>query len=319
MEPFKFSAADGHGSSSSSDPLDAELSQRLALPYLLISETSLLSDIQQRQRKWVVVSEEIIDSHQTIVLALTRYLLTEEGVKMSVKRDRDRAEFLARGRLQPSPVLRVIDIQAKCQIRTVVLMDYRHGEVLKVGFSAISHTYGMEVYDIFNCQCTTKVSSVYMNPRCLVGPCPHDSTVSVERSRTRDRVVNDILGMCENLCKAGVEYAWHDGVCICQHDDAEVMEMIKCMGWVYAYAKETIIFLHYVGKPMEPIGPGDGVNELICRWHTRVWTLQEGAWSNERRYCVRVGDTANFKRLQHCQSLEEYEKEVGLWYKEEYL
>ncbi|MCO5592694.1 hypothetical protein L7F22_046697 [Adiantum nelumboides] len=195
----------------------------------------------------------------------------------------------------------------------VVLTDYRHNEVQKVGFSAISHTYGMEVYDIFNCQCTTKVSSVYMNPRCLVGLCPHDSTVSVKSSRTRDRVLNDILSMCENLCKAGVEYAWHDGVCICQHDDEEVKEMIKCMGWVYAYAKETIIFLHYVGKPMAPIGPGDGVNELICRWHTRVWTLQEGALSNRRRYWVKdFAAKDEYMELSTIQSFERQEQPAGL-------
>ncbi|MCO5597228.1 hypothetical protein L7F22_051304 [Adiantum nelumboides] len=86
------------------------------------------------------------------------------------------------------------------------------------------------------------------------------------------------------------------------------------MGWVYAYAKETIIFMHYVGKPMAPIGPGDGVNELTCCWHTRVWTLQEAALSNRRRYCVRVGNKPDTDDLWQFQSLEDYDKEIGLCY-----
>lgn len=297
------------------DPaVDAEPPRSISLAHILISETCLLlEDIQQRRREWNEIYEETLDADRTLTFALAMQS-SAEGATRLAKRDEERAQFLARAALQPPPVLRVIDLKSTCKAKKVVLRDYWDPEVQQVGFSAISHTYGMEVYDVFNCQCTTEFSSTaYVSPRCLVGPCPHDATVSQEGRETRDRVVNDILGMCENLGKAGAEYAWHDGVCIAQHDDAEVKATIKCMGWVYASAKETIIFLHYVGNPMAPVAPGNADHELTCRWHTRVWTLQEAALSNRRRYCVRVGSGPSG----NCQSLEEFEKEIGLWYEDE--
>lgn len=312
MEPWHLESGMPVGHVTSSEP-----AKSVSLFHVLYAETSsLLSEIHWRQRQWAVLSEEIFSAHVSLLLEYLRLICTSEGVTSLSTRNEDRAHFLAG--LQPPPVLRVIDIKSTCQTKKVALVDYWNEEVQKVGFSAISHTYGMEVYDVFNCQCATESSCANMKPRCSVGPCPHDTMVSKEGKHTRDRVVGDILGMCENLCNAGVAYAWHDGVCICQHDEPEVEATIKCMGWVYAFAKETIIFLHYIGNPMAPIKPGnahDNLDDLVCRWHTRVWTMQEAAVSDRRRYCVRV-DTANTD-LFNCQSLEEYEEKIGLCYKEE--
>ncbi|MCO5614268.1 hypothetical protein L7F22_068546 [Adiantum nelumboides] len=298
------------------DAVEAQPTQSISLLHFLMSETNLLlADIQQRQRDWAEYTKSILNAYDTLRsdVGVAQLVGTTEGATRLPTCSEKRARFLATAELHPPPVLRVIDIKSTCQAKKVVLMDYWAHEVQQAGYSAISHTYGIEVYDVFNCQCTSEFGSTHVSPRCLVGPCPHNASVSQEGCETRNRVVKDILGMCENLYNAGAEYVWHDGVCIAQHDDAEVAATIKCMGWVYASAKETIIFLHYVGKPMAPIRPGKE-DERTSRWHTRVWTLQEAALSKCRRYCVRVG-TASC--LGKCQSLEEFEKEITLWYKDE--
>ncbi|MCO5606761.1 hypothetical protein L7F22_060951 [Adiantum nelumboides] len=230
----------------------------------------------------------------------------------------ERAELLKRCPLQPPDALRLIDVEATCTNGEVYLVEYDGRKPDRVGFTAISHTYGMDVYNIFDCQCTAQFSGATTNPRCQVGACSHNDMVCVEGNQKRDRVVNDILRMCLVLKRAGVHFAWHDGVCIAQHDEAEVIATIKGIGWVYAYAEETIIFLHYVGRPIAILSPGDlmrrlSLDELLPRWHTRAWTLQEAALSANRRYCVRVGSSP----LGECHSLEEFEKKVGLWYNDD--
>lgn len=237
------------------------------------------------------------------------------------KHDCARERFMTRAQLDPPQVLRMIDIEATCrqvqqdQLQRVVLIDYWDDRVQEAGYTAISHTYGMDVYKVFDCVCTTECYAK-VHPRCSDRPCPHheahQNASSDVESEKRDRVVRDILGMCATLRAAGVTYAWHDGVCIAQHNESEVEETIKHIGWVYASANDTVIFLHYVGNPMAPIKHGVVLSELTSRWHTRVWTLQEAALSQCRRYCVRVGSTS----FSDCQSLEEFEKKIALCYED---
>ncbi|KAI5083657.1 hypothetical protein GOP47_0003400 [Adiantum capillus-veneris] len=211
--------------------------------------------------------------------------------------DRSRAEFLRRALLQPLNMLRVIDCKSTIQAQQVVLVDW---DDQLVSYTAVSHTYGMAVYKVFDCECASLCFSKV--PRCTRQRCPGHT----EEHYT---TVGDILKMCAILMAAGAEYVWHDGVCIAQHDDAEVEETIKHMGWIYAQAKETIIFLHYVGSPMAPIRHD---KDLVSRWHTRVWTLQEAAISKHRRYCVReIGD------LHQSQSLEEFNKKLISLYEDD--
>ncbi|MCO5610807.1 hypothetical protein L7F22_065048 [Adiantum nelumboides] len=185
--------------------------------------------------------------------ALNAALLTAIG-------DQSRAEFLERWRLLPPSLLRVIDCKSTMHTREAVLVDWE-GQLAMSSYTAVSHTYGMAVYNVFDCECASKCSAKV--PRCSRRPCP---------GHTEDHytTIGDILKMCAILTEAGAEYVWHDGVCIAQHDDAEVEESIKHMGWIYAHAKETVIFLHYVGSPMAPIRHD---RDLVSRWHTR--SLQE--------------------------------------------
>lgn len=229
-------------------------------------------------------------------------LLKDENVAAyKAEGERARAEFLQGARLQPPQQLRLIDCKSTCEENQVVLVDWG-AEQQQMGYSAISHTFGMEVYGVFNCECTSRCLA--KTPRCSPLPCPQHAT----RSR-RNRVAKDILNMCTTLWSAGVHFIWHDGVCIAQHNKAEVEETTKHMGWIYANANDTIIFLHYVGKPMAPIRHD---SDLISRWQTRVWTLQEGAVSRHRRYCVRVGP-----QLTGCQSLQEFKERLALWYSDD--
>ncbi|MCO5577529.1 hypothetical protein L7F22_031360 [Adiantum nelumboides] len=237
--------------------------------------------------------------------------------------EKRRAQFLATAHLQPPQVLRVIDIDSTCSRRHVTLLDYRNVQDLARGYSAISHTFGLDVYSVFDCQCASDFSSnnASVPPRCRDHPCLHNITGKCKDQR--DKVVNDILGMCHILRKAGVAYAWHDGVCIAQHNDKELTATIESMGWIYSMAQETIVFLHYVGKPMAPVSPRGSECELVCRWHTRVWTLQEAALSKKRRYCVRVcNPPPRFQSsYRSCNTLKklvrkfkEFEEAIALWY-----
>ncbi|KAH7280698.1 hypothetical protein KP509_36G009900 [Ceratopteris richardii] len=167
-------------------------------------------------------------------------------------------------------------------------------------------------------------STVQVQPRWRVGrACPHHEMGCSKEKQTRDRVVGDILRMCAILHKAGARYAWHDGVCIAQHDDAEVRATIERIGWVYAYCTETVIFLHYVGQPMAMLRPGDlmmeeswpcDLNTLIPRWQQRAWTLQEAALARKRRYCLRVASSPLMVDVANIHSLEEFERMVEQWY-----
>lgn len=245
-----------------------------------------------------------------------------EGISMDVSEfdvaaskaegDLSRLEFLRELRLGPPKVLRVIDCQATCKANQVVLRDWEDSCVQAMGYTAISHTYGLDVYTVFNCRCAT--NCLAEEPRCSLGCCPHDPAASDAATTKHRQVVQDILNMCAILREAGVDYTWHDGVCIAQHKDSEVEDAIDHMGWIYSNAKDTIIFLHYVGKPMAPIRPSNDVDEMTSRWHTRVWTLQEAALSNCRRYCVRVGTTP----LGDCKSAEEFQMKLALWYNDEF-
>lgn len=176
------------------------------------------------------------------------------------------------------------------------------------GYCAISHTYGMYVYEVFDCGCAAKCKAKVARADPAKTPCKglHDD------SALQQRVIGDILAMCQLLLQAaGVRYAWHDGVCIAQYDEEEVRHFIRHMGWIYANADSTIIFLHYIGRPMAPIGPGIPPFDLISRWQTRVWTFQEGALSHRRRYCVRTGCS-----LRECSNLREFEDILASWYEE---
>lgn len=243
-----------------------------------------------------------------------------------------RNEFISRLTMGPPQQFRVIECKSTIEEQRVVLLDWHEG-LQVTGYTAVSHTYGMEVYSVFDCECTTKCLAKV--PRCSGKPCPgHGQNGSKEhwksvgdclqkvcfasrdlfrgrgrKDKTHWKIVGDILKMCQVLMAAGAEYVWHDGVCIAQHNQAEVEDSIKHMGWIYANAKDTVIFPHYVGSFMAPIRH-DG--DLVSRWQTRVWTLQEAAVSRCRRYCVRVS-----AGVDHCQSLQELEGEVANWYKDE--
>ncbi|KAI5054860.1 hypothetical protein GOP47_0030005 [Adiantum capillus-veneris] len=221
---------------------------------------------------------------------------------------RFRAEFVRNLSTMGLPQqFRVIDCKSTlmAQGKQLVLRSDWHGD-----YTAVSHTFGMEVYSVFNCECTSSCLGAGPAPRYSTHPCPgvHD--------QKHWQIVEDILKMCHILMAAGAEYVWHDGVCIAQHDEAEVVDSIKHMGYIYANAKETVIFMHYVGSPMAPIrhDPHPVTGDFGSRWHTRVWTIQEAAVSTRRRYCVRVGDRGN---LGQCKSWQELEGEIADWYKDE--
>lgn len=256
--------------------------------------------------------------------AFVKKLSAKVDRKERAKGERLRAEFVARADLQPPDVLRLIDIQATCQARLVLLRSYMEvlqlhaddylsgSSELGVDYSAISHTFGMEVYSIFDCKCASTLSlTANVPPRCWDKPCPHFNGKD-DKHDVRNRIVNDILEMCYILSRAGVRYAWHDGVCIAQYNEKELTATIKSIGWIYASAKDTIVFLHYIGKPMAPIAPRGCGYELACRWHTRVWTFQEAALSKSRRYCVRVCKRSlHFNRLSgNCDTLKDFEKKA---------
>ncbi|KAI5080210.1 hypothetical protein GOP47_0005689 [Adiantum capillus-veneris] len=244
---------------------------------------------------------------------LTSKILRDYDVAaLKAEGDRLRAKFLVEAGLEPPQVLRMIDCKATCEEHQVVLRDWADC-VQELGYSAISHTYGQDIYGAFDCVCASICNGEV--PRCACGPCPHDPAAATnEANATQSRAVQDILNMCDILRVAGVDYAWHDGVCIAQHDEAEVTETIEHIGWIFSIARETIVFLHYVGKPMAPIRHGTIHDEITCRWHTRVWTLQEAALSKHRRSCVRLGSSP----ISACKSLEELEMMVALWYNDEF-
>ncbi|KAI5063990.1 hypothetical protein GOP47_0020660 [Adiantum capillus-veneris] len=200
------------------------------------------------------------------------------------------------------------DIDAACGDDIEVEEDEDSDEEEDHGYCAISHTYGMYVYEVFDCACAAKCDAKVPRADPAKTPCKGMH----KDPDLQQRVIGDILGMCQLLVQvAGVRYAWHDGVCIAQHDEEEVTHFIRHMGWIYANADSTIIFLHYIGRPMAPIGPGVPPFDLISRWQTRVWTFQEAALSKCRRYCVRSGAS-----LRQCSSLQEFENTLASWYEE---
>ncbi|MCO5610187.1 hypothetical protein L7F22_064423 [Adiantum nelumboides] len=224
--------------------------------------------------------------------------------------------------LHPPKFLRLIDCKSSVQQGQVILVDLSE----EMGYTALSHTYGMGVYEVFDCPCASDYRGAY-KPRCnpALNCCAmqggeqtsETSDVKVD-DLTHKKVVGHILRMCETLLQNGLatNYIWHDGVCIAQFDASEVQQTIEHMGWIYANAFETVIFLQYAGAPMAPIRP-DG--DLVARWHTRVWTLQEAVLSPARRYCVRlghnlIGDDGIKKRGQ---TFAEFKANLAAWYEEE--
>ncbi|MCO5563550.1 hypothetical protein L7F22_017195 [Adiantum nelumboides] len=206
----------------------------------------------------------------------------------------------------------MIDCKSSVERSRVVVVDWHDECYNDMPYTAVSHTYGMEVYDVFDCACAAEYIGTRQTskPRSSRPICPgHASTSNGDNPYVR--VVKDILGMCQVLWeKGGAQYVWHDGVCIAQHDQEEVDETIKHMGWIYSTAKDTIIFLHYVGTPMAPISHNP--LQSGSRWHTRVWTIQEAAVSQRRRYCICMG----FSSIFHCNSFEDLERELACWHDE---
>eukprot|EP00250_Pteridium_aquilinum_P035273 c9054_g1_i1 orf=1-1299(-) len=180
----------------------------------------------------------------------------------------------------PPPQFRLIDCKSTCDRKRVVLVDWLHDEQYR--YTAISHTWGEDAYAVFNCECACDCS------RCII-PRYDSRTKPCSGTEAHDplhtEVIGGILKMCERLMGAGCEFLWHDGVCIAQHNEEEVTETIRHMGWVYANASDTIIFLHNVGNPMSLLPLQ---KPYKTRWNTRVWTLQEAALSRRRRYCIRL-------------------------------
>lgn len=223
---------------------------------------------------------------------------------MKAVRDFSRAEVVKNlAPVGPPRQFRVIDCKSTMEAKKVVLRDWHDASVR--GYTTVSHTFfGMDdVYTVFNCECASNCLAEV--PRCSREPCPG-------HNERHWKTVGDILNMCEILMVAGADYAWHDGVCIAQHDRAEVEESMNHMGWIYAFAKETVIFLHYVGNPIAPIrgDPHPVTGDYGSRWHTRVWTIQEAAISTRRRYCVRVGG----RDMRKCESFQEFDDEIADWY-----
>ncbi|KAI5071997.1 hypothetical protein GOP47_0012103 [Adiantum capillus-veneris] len=232
------------------------------------------------------------------------------------QRDRSREKFLERAGLDPPAFLRVIDCQHSVSEGAVVLIDWDlspdtaciHGAG---GYTAISHTYGMEVYEVFDCVCAAKCFCIKQRANPSKTHCEGhswDPNPLLQKSK-----ILDILTMCHHLLQGGCLYAWHDGVCIAQFDKEEVSHFIQHIGWIYAHAQDTVIFLHYIGQPMAPIAAGPRAIDLVSRWQTRVWTFQEAALSKRRRFCVRNG-----LHLLGCRSWAEFELKLALMYEPPY-
>ncbi|MCO5567449.1 hypothetical protein L7F22_021140 [Adiantum nelumboides] len=220
---------------------------------------------------------------------------------MSLQAAAARAEVAERlSTLGPPPHFRLIDCTSTCEQNRVVLVD---GHAHQDRYTAISHTWGEEVYGVFDCECAC-VCSATVPPRCSDKRCPG----AAAHGQRHNVVIGDILKMCERVKKAGSEFMWHDGVCIAQHNAIEVEETIMHMGWIYAHAADTVIFLDYVGKPMALLSFDES---YVIRWYTRVWTLQEAILSRRRRYCIRVSphfhETPDFFNGPYS-SMEEYRK-----------
>lgn len=225
------------------------------------------------------------------------------------ERESCRQHFLERVGLSAPAFLRVIDCQRSVREGAVVLIDWDLSPGIHSvgGYTAISHTYGMEVYEVFDCACATKCFCLKQRASPTKTPCKGHFCDPHPLLQTQK--ISDILTMCRQLLQGGCLYAWHDGVCIAQFDKEEVSHFIQHIGWIYAYAQDTVIFLHYIGQPMAPIAAGPHAIDLISRWQTRAWTFQEAALSKRRRYCVRNG-----LKLTACRSWAELEfKLVSLY------
>lgn len=230
-------------------------------------------------------------------------------------------------KLLPPEHLRVIDCKRSVNECAVMLMDWdvKAPAELGGGYTAISHTYGMEVYEVFDCACAA-TSTLCLHgrvPRANPNKTPCKGHAEDEDPHLHQRIITDILNMCRLLLQAGALYAWHDGVCIAQYDDLDVSYFIQHIGWIYATAKETVIFLHSVGHPMAPIACAPARHHT-SRWQTRVWTYQEAVLSKCRRYCVRLGlprhgascgsDRPALESLSNCCNWIEFELKLASWY-----
>lgn len=214
--------------------------------------------------------------HDVSLLLAKHANVDVEAMKAQAAAGRDEVAERLSTNLGPPPQFRLIDCKSTSEQNRVVLVD---GHARQDSYTAISHTWGEEIYGVFNCECACVCSS--MVPRCCGEPCPG----AAAHGERHSVVIGDILKMCERVKKAGSEFVWHDGVCIAQHNEKEVQETIRHMGWIYAHAADTVIFLDYVGKPMALL-PLD--KPYLTRWYRRVWTVQEALLARRRRYCIRM-------------------------------
>ncbi|MCO5563105.1 hypothetical protein L7F22_016741 [Adiantum nelumboides] len=123
--------------------------------------------------------------------------------------------------LHPPKFLRLIDCKSSVQQGQVILVDLSE----EMGYTALSHTHGMGVYEVFDCSCASNYRGAY-KPRCnpALNCCAmqggkqtgETSDVKVD-DLTHKKVVGDILRMCETLLQNGLAtstfgmmgFAWH--------------------------------------------------------------------------------------------------------------
>ncbi|KAI5068728.1 hypothetical protein GOP47_0017073 [Adiantum capillus-veneris] len=244
------------------------------------------------------------DAERGLVIALRRPALYPNLME---KHFLERDKFVAG--LLPPQHMRIIDCHQSLQEGVIVLIDW-HPAMKKSAYTAISHTYGQDVYKVFDCGCATRYTgSVKARANLAKILCNGHSGLDDEEKQSR--VISDMLYMCRILVeKGGVRYAWHDGLCISQYDEEDVNDAIGHIGWIYTNAEDTIIFLHYAGQPMALIGTGYGHIPLKSRWHTRAWTFQEAVLSKCRRYCV-LQSTGS---LGGCSDWQDFEDRLPLCY-----
>ncbi|MCO5575529.1 hypothetical protein L7F22_029330 [Adiantum nelumboides] len=247
-----------------------------------------------------------------------------------------RASFVESLPMGAPPHFRLIDCQETLKRGSIFLVDWQQG----IPYTAISHTWGLPVYAALDCPCATDQNSSITKVRCNPKLC-------CPQTAEHQRIIQGMLCMCKRLhYVADVNYIWHDGVCIAQYDEKELYEAMKHMAWVYGNAKETVIFFHYVGKPLVPVAPledveyslfayekiqaimrrlsslvhrifpsrSDAVKQLLPRWFSRAWTYQEAVVSPKRRYCIRLGDV---DRLASCWTWADYEMRLKEWDEDE--
>jgi hypothetical protein len=107
-------------------------------------------------------------------------------------------------------------------------------------------------------------------------------TGKTKTNNIRSCYASSFLSML-NVCKEmNISYVWIDVVCVEQEDGAKKTMQLAEMGHYYSHAKRCIVF-------------PDGLNMYttlttstggIGRWYTRVWTVQEGALTRNKKAFV---------------------------------